>query len=161
RIMEQWASALRLQSGVRVDLLTAIDRMTTGFRNLISKDTVLQKAHRFCHMYDDPGLSALVSKVGSKPDSVSDAQLSAELSAAVERVYCNTLTVMKSRESLDQQIELTQRLLKTTEALAKQVRLRLQSVEDRLTLQKQMFKEDLADFRRKAADAVEIGMRDL
>ena len=165
-LAREWASALRLQdSTFRLatdDIQTALNRILSGFRSLrSSKESLIQKAERFARTYHDPQLAAMANKVLSGGDSVSDAALRGELSAAVERVFRNTSSVLKTQEILDEQIELTRRFLRTSEALADQIRLRLQSVKDRLDLQNQMFEEDVEDLVKKVADSVEISMRDL
>ena len=69
--------------------------------------------------------------------------------------------MLKSKKILDDQIEITERFLKTADALVEQIHLRLLSIKDRLYLQNQLFEEDLENFVEKTADRVELRMRNL
>jgi hypothetical protein len=165
-LARKWTSALHLQDSTfhsaADKIKTALDRILSGFRSLrLSKESLAQKAQRFARTYDDPQLAVVVQRVLSGDNSISDAVLRDELSAAIERVFRNTASVLKSQEVLDEQIEVTERFLKTAEALVEQIHLRLLSIKDRLDLQNQMFEEDVEDFVKKAADRVELRMRDL
>jgi len=165
-LLRKWTSALHLQDTTfhsAVDKIqTALDRISSGFRGLrLSKEGLAQKAQRFACTYDDPQLTEVVKRVLSGDNSVPDAALRDELSAAVDRVFRNTLSVLKPQKALDDQIEITGRFLKTGEALVEQLHLRLLSIKDRLYLQNQMFEEDVEDFVKKAADCVELRMRNL
>lgn len=165
-LSKEWAAALHMEESASYPLISEIQATLTPlfarFRAFATpKESLAQRAARFADIYGDPQLAAISTKALADPYSVPEPVLGDGLAAAVERAFRSASSILKTQEALDEQVHVADRFLATIEALAEQMRLRLQSIKERLDLQHQLFNEDLQEFVRKAADSVELSMRDL
>lgn len=167
RIAADWAAALSVKATLTN---TATDGLDESSRSVIisklmsfrtQKRPTLAKARRFAATFQDDILMGAVAAAEASKAPPAEQELSDQLNAAVERVFQRTAAALKSQEAIDQQINVTERFLKTAEALSDQIKLRLQSIRDRLQLQSQMFREDLEEFVHRSVDQLDISMRDL
>jgi hypothetical protein len=119
---------------------------------------VLDRATAIAAAYGDDDLAGAISRWRESEGGVSRADLSVAMAHAAERAYAHASARLKSRQDLQQQAELAGRFVQTAQALIDQVSSRLRSVEERLTLQSEMFREDLNSVIESSLDALEIEM---
>jgi hypothetical protein len=122
---------------------------------------IVERAQSMSSAFQDQELSSAISKWEASTEEDRDAELNSAIAAATDRAVTAAAARLKAPKDLEQQRELADRFLQTTEALIQQVRSRLLSVEARLRLQSEMFDEDLQAFIESSLDALEISMRDL
>ncbi len=166
-LFEDWAEALKVENvNPKKDYIDSIYNSLNRFINKLptfsyGQDSDLDKAKKVAKIFSDEHLSSALTKFDPDKEIISDSYLKKEIQDSIDRALKFASNELKSEEILKQQIEISERFLKTAEALSEHVKIRLQSIKKRLELQSEMFKEDLDEFVKHASDSVELGMRDL
>lgn len=166
-LFEDWAGALKVENvNAKKDYIDSIYDSLNRFINKLptfnyGQNSDLNKVKKVAKIFSDERLSSAITKLDSDKEIISDSYLKKEIQDSIDRAMTYTSNELKSEDFLKQQIEISERFLKTAEALSEHVILRLQSIKNRLELQGEMFKEDLDEFVKHASDSVELGMRDI
>jgi hypothetical protein len=178
-VHSQWAKALGVPPGHLVSAV-ADSQPTTG-RSLVDKGQqilsgalarlsavqrdpnadLLERAKVMASVFQDQELAEAISQWETTEGDNDWHDLHRATALAAERAITAASARLKSPQDLQQQRELAERFLHTTQALIDQVRARLVAVEARLRLQSEMFSEDLEAFIDGSLDALEIDMRNL
>jgi hypothetical protein len=126
-----------------------------------SDQAALARARNMAEAFGDDELGRVVSAWERSETSLDRAELNQAMSQAADRAFATASARLKSVQDLQQQNDLAVRFLQTTQALVDQVNSRLRSIEARLHLQNEMFREDLDAFVESSLDSLELEMSSL
>ncbi len=122
---------------------------------------LIDQARAMAAAFEDHELAAVVSRYECAESDHDRPDLETAINIAAQRALSTAEKRLKSPVDLQQQRQLADRFLHTTQALIDQVRARVLAVDQRLRLQSEMFSEDLESFIEGSLDALEIDMQDL
>ena len=126
-----------------------------------SDEAALDRASEMARVFADDELAAAVSRWRESECGCDRDEMDLAVARAADRAFGLASARLKSAQDLQQQGDLAGRFLQTTQALVDQVSSRLRSIEARLQLQNEMFREDLDAFIASSLDSLEIEMNAL
>lgn len=112
-------------------------------------------------VFSDDELERVVSSCEASGNGLDRDELEGAMLQAANRAFSQASARLKSIQDLQQQGDLAARFLQTTQALTDQVVSRLRSINARLQLQDEMFREDLDAFVEGSLDSLELEMNAL
>lgn len=165
-VLNEWCAALKVDRSRTEAQRRTLPQAEPGGNGLwerlfgAARETSRDRLLRQARLLNDEQLNAYLAKL-PPAELGDDTKLLRQLEAASLRSYQAAERLLKSSAALEEQQALSERFMHIIEVLVDQLRQRLQSINDRLAFQSEMFREDLDAFLETALERVEVGMRDL